>query len=46
MNQQSNSFYQALREVTESNVAKTLEVAETKTNIIGKVLNGSKKDNG
>jgi hypothetical protein len=45
MNQQSNSFYQALREVTESNVAKTLEVAETKTNIISKVLNGSNKDN-
>ena len=34
MNQQSKSFYQALRGVTESNVSKTLEVAETKTNII------------
>ena len=45
MNQQSKSFYQALRDVTESNVSKTLEVAETKTNIINKVLNGSNKDN-
>ena len=33
MNQQSKSFYQALRDVTESNVSKTLEVAETKTNM-------------
>tara|TARA_A100001011_G_C14306261_1_gene843298 strand:- start:2459 stop:3217 length:759 start_codon:yes stop_codon:yes gene_type:complete len=45
MNQQSKSFYQALRDVTESNVNKTLEVAETKTNIINKVLNGQNKDN-
>ena len=44
MNQQSDSFYKALKEVTESNVTKTLEVAETKTSIISKVLNGDKKE--
>ena len=43
MNQQSQSFYTALQEVTESNVAKTLEVADTKTSIISKVL-GDKKE--
>jgi len=37
MNQQSDSFYKALRQVTESNVAKTLEVADTKTSILSKV---------
>lgn len=42
MNQQEASHYKALRDVTETNVAKTLEVAETKTSIITKVLSGYK----
>ena len=42
--QQSDSFYKVLKKLQNPNVAKTLEVAETKTSIISKVLNGDKKE--